>query len=549
MDKDYLDINETTKLCTLDYDVKFVIKINGYYYIKLENEQSFITDGKKVYDTSFYGDVRDIFLMGESLYAVCKAYSVELVNLDTKKIIFSDETVSNIYRVDDQVVCVIRHGIKTLYNICSKEFLNEDNKYGYEYSLGNGFYSFVEKDSEKKGYELKRFVINSKGDIIFDNIEGYPHIETNHLIINQGDTLRVLTFSSNQSYFENVFEKGENILVKPLYVNGQIILVEKGFVRFYSLDNELLKEVKIDGLEYIYDSQYVNGILKLCVAESREKDASTRHVFLNINSGNVISHFRIKEYPYWTPNCFVGFETYNDVYKRFEEGNSYDASHFHFYGKDFNKFADIKGNIMKELDLSALFLIKTWNGEGFDQVFVNGFSQIVKPCMYDSIYFEDQAAAGYAINNSEDKMDVVDMNLNVLVDHVDLKVEFGAYHIWNAFLVNGYVALILAYYGVSNSYRTILFNPDGEVIKETSYKAFPMDNTMQLFGPIGSKSLFLNTKTGEIKPLTITAKADPVTRLIDFDAINNIKGLLPDNEMLKFNSQDKAKEKVKNIQS
>ena len=37
MGREYLDINETTKISTLDYDVSFVLKFNDYYCIELEN--------------------------------------------------------------------------------------------------------------------------------------------------------------------------------------------------------------------------------------------------------------------------------------------------------------------------------------------------------------------------------------------------------------------------------------------------------------------------------------------------------------------------------
>ncbi len=41
----------------MNYDVKLVIKYDNYY-IKLENEQSFVTDGIKLYDTSSYDFIK-----------------------------------------------------------------------------------------------------------------------------------------------------------------------------------------------------------------------------------------------------------------------------------------------------------------------------------------------------------------------------------------------------------------------------------------------------------------------------------------------------------
>ena len=55
--------------------------------------------------------------------------------------------------------------------------------YKYDYALGNGFYIFVEENSEKDYHDLKRRVVNLNGDVIFDNIDGYPEIVDNHLII------------------------------------------------------------------------------------------------------------------------------------------------------------------------------------------------------------------------------------------------------------------------------------------------------------------------------------------------------------------------------
>ena len=547
--KDYLDINETTQLSTMDYDVKVVVKYGDYYYIKLENEQSFVTDGKKVYDTSFYGKVCNVFIMGDRLCAVCYySHHMKIIDLNTKEVLFDDYDANDILRVDDQVVCVFRsRATTTLYNIFNKDYLYAGNYYKYDYALENGFYIFVEENSEKDYHDLKRRVVNLNGDVIFDNIDGYPEIVDNHLIITKNDMLRIFTFNNDQSASESIITKGGNIIDKPYYDDRMIILVEKGFIKFYSLDNKLLKEIKIDGLNYVRDSEFVKDVLKLCVTPNEDEDAPASHIFLNIKTGEYISHFRIEGYPYWKPKAFVGFDDYNDIYKHFKDGVLYKTSKYHFYDLDLNEFACIDGNLLKDLDLEDLFHIQTWNGKNFDNVFVNATSKVVKKCIYDEIVFESDAAAGYAISDIEDKMDVVDLNLNVLVDNVDKKVNFDGYHIRDAYLVNDYVALILVYYGEITWFRSVLFNPEGEVIKDSNSRVFPLDNTMLLMGSSYDKTLFLNTKTGEIKPLTITAKADPNTGLIDFDAINNVRKLLPDNDLLNLDSQDGVKKRIKSI--
>lgn len=545
MEKDYLDINETTKLCTMDYDVKLVIKYDNYYYIKLENEQSFVTDGIKLYDTSSYDFIKNVFFMSERLCAVCcSLYGVKLIDLNTEEILFYDKDANDLIRKDDQVLCVFRScGPDTLYNIYSKKYLYDGSDYKYDYSLGNGYYLFEEIDSEKKYCDLKHRIINSNGDIVFDNIEGYPHIKDNHLIITKNNVMNVITFFDKNTFISKEYMKGEKILADPIYEDGKIILVEKEFVRFYSLNNSLLKEIKIDGLEFVVDSQYVNAILKLCVASSKEESAPTRHVFLNVKTGKVISHFRIEGYPYWIPKYFVGFESYNDVYKNYEEDVLYERTNYHFYDFDFNKIACIKGNKLKELDLEDLFHIQTWNGKEFDNVFLNATSRVIKPCIYDTIVFKSDAACGYAISSNEDRIDIVDLNLNVMVDHVDERVEFGRYYIWDTYLVNDYTALILSCDGgYGTLFRTVLFNPDREVIMDSFYKVFPLDNSMQLMGSDMDKTLFLNTKTGEIKPLTITAKADEFG-FIDFKDIGDFRNLLPNDELFKL--EEKNNEKVK----
>ena len=52
------------------------------------------------------------------------------------------------------------------------------------------------------------------------------------------------------------------------------------------------------------------------------------------------------------------------------------------------------------------------------------------------------------------------------------------------------------------------------------------------------KTLFLNTKTGEIKPLTITAKADEFG-FIDFNDIGHFRNLLPNDELFKLEDNNK----------
>ena len=196
MEKDYLDINETTKLCTMNYDVKFVKKFDNYYYIKLENEQSLVTDGIKVYDTSSYEFIKNVFFMGERLCAVCcSLYGVELIDLNTEEILFYDKDVYDLIRKDDQVLCVFRScGPNTLYNICSKNYLYDGSDYEYDYSLENGFYLFEKIDPEKKYRDLKHRIINSNGDIVFDDIDGYPDIKDNHFIIKKNNVINVITF-------------------------------------------------------------------------------------------------------------------------------------------------------------------------------------------------------------------------------------------------------------------------------------------------------------------------------------------------------------------
>ena len=545
MGREYLDINETTKLSTLDYDVSFVLKFNDYYYIKLENEQSFVTNGEKLYDTSFYGTVTNVFFMGERLCVACNSFlNTQLIDLDTKEVLFNDNNVNDVAG-KDQVLWVSRSNKpNTLFDINSKKYLYDGSDYKYDYSLENGYYIYQEVNPHKNYKDLKRRVINSNGDIIIDDIIGIVYIKDNHLIITKDGVMDVITFHDRNTFSSRKYAKGENTLAKPIYINGEIILVEKGYVRFYSLENELLREVKINGLEQVVDSEYVSNILKLCIASSDKEDSPTGHVFLNIKTLKTISHYRISEYPYWTPKCFVGFDAYNDEYKHYETNVLYEPSNYYFYDLDLNEIACIKGNKMKEINLEDLFQIQTWNGQNYNNVFVNASTQVVKPCIYDTIVFKGEAACGYAISDEEDRMDIVDLNLNVLVDHVDEKIEFGAYNFWDAYLVNDYVALILCYHDMRNLYRSVLFNPDGEVIMDSNYKVFPIDNTMQLMGSTREKTLFLNTKTGEIKPLTISAKADK-HGLIDFDTITNPRALLPNKELIDIDKKKSPKIRIK----
>lgn len=508
-------------------------KVNDFLFIVLDNGQRILTNGSDLYDVSNYDHLSDLFDMGDKFCAVMrKEYSTYVVDLKTMEILFEDDKAYHISKQDDRTLHVIMKiggGNNTIYDIETKKYLPSPENYEFEKSLGNNFYVFREEhNSETDFYDYKRCVINADGKVILKDIDGWIELCENYLIIKKRNELCIVKINEDNSLNMNTIAQSEELIAKPEYYEGHIIIMENGVIKIFTPDLNLVNQFEIKELESVLDFEIISNILKLCLPYTNGKRVN-KHLFMNLKTGKSISHVRIEGYPYWTPDVFVGKDDLNDeqLYG-FEYDKTYDQTEYHFYDSDFRKIADVKGNFYSEID-DNIFEVGTWDGKKCQRKFINAKTKVVKESDYDVIKFSSDNSYGYAFNTITDMLDIVDRDLNIIIPNIDYK-RFGLsksndfFGDFTYFVVNNYVCIIKHIAeGPQSFFRNIIQNANGEIIIDSmQHKCYPMGNMIQIIK--NGKSEFLNTLTGEIGQLSLTAPTYEDGK-IDFSKIKDLTNI------------------------
>lgn len=535
-----------------------VEKVNDFLFIVLDNGQRILTNGSESYNILNYNHLSDLFNMGDKFCAVMrKGYSTCVVDLKTMEILFEDDKAYHISKQDDRTLHVIMKiggGNNTIYDIETKKYLPSLENYEFENSLGNNLYVFREEhNSETDFYDYKRCVINADGKVILKDIDGWIELCENYLIIKKRNELCIVKINEDNSLNMNTIAQSEELIAKPEYYEGHIIIIEKGVIKIFTPDLNLVNQFEIKELESVLDFEIISNILKLCLPCTIDGKKVNKHLFMNLKTGKSISHVRIDGYPYWTPDVFVGKDDLNDeqLYG-FEYDKTYEQTEYHFYDSNFNKIVDVKGNFYSEID-DNIFEVGTWDGKKCQRKFINAKTKVVKESDYDVINFSPDNLYGYAFNTITDMMDIIDRDLSVIISNIDYK-RFGLsksndfFGDFTYFVVNDYVCIIKHIAeGPRSFFRNIIQNANGEIILDSmQHKCYPMGNLIQIVKD--GKSEFLNTLTGEIGQLSLTAPTDEDGK-IDFSKIKDLTNIfqIEGTTQLLLPSSDEQPPKVKKL--
>ena len=174
---------------------------------------------------------------------------------------------------------------------------------------------------------------------------------------------------------------------------------------------------------------------------------------------------------------------------------------------------------------------------------------LVQDVDYDFIYFSPFSPYGYGVNSSQKRLDFFDENLNILISnfpyfkfHLPIEPREFSYQI-----INDYV-LIKKYYALEfnqGKHRVILYKKDNTTILDSfHHRLYPLGDFIQIVHD--GKSEFLNTVTGEIKPLSLSV---PLTNMkngmIDTEKIKQPRLLFSDCSSMPFLPDLKNDEKEK----
>lgn len=514
--------------------VKYIENYKDLLFVVLDNEQKFFTDGKNIYDVSEYDRYREIETIDGRLCAVLeKDYILHLVDLKTKEVLFFDKEAYAISKQDEKALHIIKRvgfSNTTIYSLENKKYLPVPDGYKFESSLNNGMYVFCEKDETytKDFYDQNRCVININGEIILRDINGWIFLSDNNFIIIKENAIDIVELKSKDEYDIKTIEQNEKIIAKPQYYNGKIAIIEKGAIKIYNTNLEILKNIEIEGLNEVVDVELLNDIFKICVVHKVGERRVNKHIFVNLETCKYISHIRIEGYPYWDPKTFIGNDNIDEEFMRI--GTSESLTEFSFYDSNFDLISKELGNQYEDIKDKdeSLFVVKTKKDNKVKKVVVDTQNKITKEVEYDLISYHRSDTYGFGAGYSKDTIDFFDKNFNIVIPDFDYKkygLTLGDYD-FTYFIINDYIGIMSHFidgYGQSRI-RTIIEKAGGkEIINSTNHKCYPLGNFIQIVSE--NQSQFLNALTGEI--ITIELKADINSKgEIDLDNVNDVNQLI-----------------------
>ena len=170
---------------------------------------------------------------------------------------------------------------------------------------------------------------------------------------------------------------------------------------------------------------------------------------------------------------------------------------------------------------------------------------------YDFIYFGPSLPYGYGVELDREKMDFFDEELNILIsDFPYSKFHLNVYPREFAYEIVGDYVIIQKYYSLEfdrGKHRVILYKADNTTILDSfSHRLYPIGDFIQIVQD--EKSEFLNTVTGEIKPLSLSVTLTNMKNgKIDIDKLNQPKLLFSANTPLlpSLETNEKSEENIK----
>lgn len=527
--------NKVVKIIGID-------RIDDYLFIKLDNNQKILTDGRRIFEFSEYNHLVKLFTMSDRVCAVfVKGFSTQVVvDINTKEVLFEDDNIFLVSKNDDRTLSVQSNDMsinEVIYDVESKKYLPSPKGYTLESSLGNGLYVFVENDKKDVDfYDHSRCIINIEGEILLSDIKGWPYAIGNHLIVKTRKELNIIGLSEDKDIEIKTIKQSEDIIAKPNYYKDNILIIEKGAIKLYTPELVLEKEIKIEDLEEVVDYERVADTLKLCVPYVENGEKINKHIFVNLKTGKYISSLRIECYPYWAPTTYVAKDSIDSEIKN-----------YCFYDENFELKINISGKDCEVLENAKeyLFVVQCADEEA---KFINTNTGIIKENPYDFIRFDFLCPYGYGLDFSKQTIDFFDEELNTIISGFDCNKIKRLYE-FSFFVVNNFVCISDQFENDCGRtvVRNVIVNPEGEIILDSvGQSCYAVGNFIKISNR--NNICFLNTITGEIGDLCLLAKTDE-KGIIDFSNITNINDIfsIEATNQLKLLSVKEENEKTKKI--
>ena len=487
--------------------VKNALEINGYLFITFTNGQKILTNNEKTYDVSEYTDVFSIFEINNRLCAhLGKFRTGYIINLNTNEVLLEDDDISYVNKFDNLVIKVTPKSriASILFNIETKKYINEPDGYEFEFSPSENFYTYIQKDPkyETDFYDKKRIVLNGNGEVLLENITGWIYKNDSYLYVVKEKEIAIVEMKDDGTSTTRVIKKEGQVLGKPEYYNGNIIVLEEGAIKVYGPKLELKNELKIDDLKEVLDVEKMAETYKIIVSHYEDGKQINKSVFVNLLNGNTISHLRIESFPYWNPNCYIAYDNAEYVWKKADITT--DATYY-FYNKDMELTATAQGYGYNDIENEAgeiYFFVYNHNGN----ILINPTNGAMAVVEYINVEFPARNKFGFGINAETQTLDFFDKNLHVVYRGFpyDKYKVYPHSHNMGYTVLNGY--LFIRNYFIDDycleRIQSIILSADGEEILNSIHaKCHVVGNLIQISDENGIS--FFNTLNGEIKQLNI----------------------------------------------
>lgn len=180
-----------------EYRVINIETVDDYIFIET-NERSFlINKDKNVFDVGKYSHAKNIYKMGDDIFAVLEGNSrQELVNIKTKEVYVSHSCsyYSAIFQIDDDYVGLMGTDFKqtSVFNIRSKRFIKPNVDIPVEYSrkVGPNMFEYDNNDYGNQIYQ--HFIVNQDGDLIYKCGDYFPYFKEGNLILSDRENKKVV---------------------------------------------------------------------------------------------------------------------------------------------------------------------------------------------------------------------------------------------------------------------------------------------------------------------------------------------------------------------
>lgn len=504
-----------------------IIEIDGCLFITLDNNQKFLLTPNDIYDVSDFDRFMGILDLSDNLCAkLMKQNIINIVDLKTMNIIFKDKQAYSVSKESNNTLRILTyHNETAIYNIETKAYLTCPTNYEYESSLGEGLYVFSEKNN-KDFYGKKRCIINDKNQKLIDNIEGFVYYKDQKLIIIKQDSVSIVTINPEGSLTQHSIKQNDEIITKPQYHNGNLILVKENCIAVYDLELNIKKKVEIPNLIDVKDITHMGNILYLMYPKEKTNNPL---VHVNLESGNFIEGKYIEGYPYWNPKTFVAFDTMKPDYQKFS-----------FYNEKLELLYEQEANFYETIDsdTETMFLLSTQKEDKIERVVYNSQINKFAKVNYDYIKFPPSNSYGYGVDTSKGTMDFFDKNLHIVIPDFNYE-KYELSHQFSYDILNNYICITKQFidgFG-REKFRTIIQKSDGNVILDSlKERCIKVGDFFQIISDSGSR--FLNTITDDMGTLQMS---------LPNDANGDIKPLQKDNCYINITSAPEIMPQLPNI--